>query len=477
MSKFLILINILILIVYSNRILKEEDPNSSVFEINLGDFSEYYNVVGKKGTLVIEESYPYQSELNIIDIEKKTSFKTTISDKYEVNCGLWRQEDRRFLVFCNVDESLPAGEYNLKLNGTSFEYKNYEICLIAKDLTFKKLDANVIDLYADKQSINIEEGKENYDLKFKIVSYNKEKIIFNYENVVDNCRQEKDELICPISKSRLEEIMSPQNFLKYQNLIFVSFLNTKNKIKTFDLIPFIEVKTNIPKKDVFVGITKLLEKVGEHDTVITYETNVTDITKVKSSLGDSLELEFENKEGVKKCECSFRKYENTPLLIVCWVNGQYWLKKIEEEIIIEDSNIKYNFRIQPVEYTEKIIFDSDERGSFISWVYPEILDFTKKDSFIVEYFLEEAKSIKGVTFNEKAKDLDCEDFDKNVKRCTVTKDHFKGQKSDFYFTKHSNHIGGKSISYEAPPIKVILKSKGNYISYYFGFLLFLIILF
>ena len=34
----------------------------------------------------------------------------------------------------------------------------------------------------------------------------------------------------------------------------------------------------IPKKDIYIGITKLVENVAEHDTLIAYKTNVTDIS-------------------------------------------------------------------------------------------------------------------------------------------------------------------------------------------------------
>jgi len=63
-----------------------------------------------------------------------------------------------------------------------------------------------------------------------------------------------------------------------------------------------------------------------------------------------------------------------------------------------------------------------------------------------------------MTFNENAPDLECENINKNWKRCTVPKSHFKGLENGYYFTKHQNHLNGKSISYEAPPVEVILSS-------------------
>ena len=120
-----------------------------------------------------------------------------------------------------------------------------------------------------------------------------------------------------------------------------------------NIIEFQFFNWNSKKDYIYVGITKLLENVGEHDTLIAYETNVIDLSKVRTDL-ESFNLMFESRDEEKKSSCSFRKYENTPLVVVCWVNdGVFWLKEIEEEIILNDINIKYNFRIQTVKNIKK----------------------------------------------------------------------------------------------------------------------------
>ena len=172
---------------------------------------------------------------------------------------------------------------------------------------------------------------------------------------------------------------------------------------------------------------------------------------------EGFSLKFENRDGEKDIDCSFRKYENTALFLVCWgKDGVFWLKEIKEEIILNDINIKYNFRIQPVNNNKKIITDRREEGSFIFYLYPEILDFTKKDILTVDYHIENPDSLKGITLNEDAEDLVCETLGREIKRCKVPKSHFNGKGSGYYFTKHTNHLDGKSFSYEAPPIKIIL---------------------
>ena len=45
-------------------------------------------------------------------------------------------------------------------------------------------------------------------------------------------------------------------------------------------------------------------------------------------------------------------------------------------------------------------------------------------------------------------------------QCTVPKSHFNG-KSGLFFTSHINHLNGRSINYEVPPVKVILPNSNN----------------
>ena len=164
----------------------------------------------------------------------------------------------------------------------------------------------------------------------------------------------------------------------------------------------------------------------------------------------------------EEIKCAFRKYEENPLIMVCWRPDQKsHLNEIDEEIVLNNLNIKYNFRIQPVNNNEMINSDRNVDGSFIFIVNPQVLDFSSQDSLTLEYYSENADCLNGMTFNENAPDLECENINKRLKRCTVPKSHFKGLESGYYFTKHQNHLNGKSISYEVPPVKVILSDPGS----------------
>ena len=65
-----------------------------------------------------------------------------------------------------------------------------------------------------------------------------------------------------------------------------------------------------------------MEKTSETETTIAYKTNVTNFDNVQTEY-KYFELEFNNSDsGTKPWQCSFRKYDDTPLLFVCFVAGK-----------------------------------------------------------------------------------------------------------------------------------------------------------
>ena len=248
----------------------------------------------------------------------------------------------------------------------------------------------------------------------------------------------------------------------------VSCLDNNYKVIRPSLIAEIDVEyTNIQKKSINVLITKLVKNIVESHTFFAYETNVTNIDNIFVPIYDiEFELPFKNNNKDKDCDCFFRKYDNYPLLILCSgdMGYEFWLKEIKQEIFIENQNINYNFIIKPVNISDKI--SKDGTGSEIYSFFPEVLDFTKTGILYVTLYCDGSEDITGITFNEKEKDLVCEDLGsdekgkKYIKKCVVPKSHFNGQKSGEYFIKYQNHLNTKSIAYEVPPIKVILTGSG-----------------
>lgn len=247
------------------------------------------------------------------------------------------------------------------------------------------------------------------------------------------------------------------------------------------LVGYITIIDNTPKKiDVFIGITKLIENISDHESFIYYETNVTNINKLIIS-NDYIRLDFQNESGeTETSSCGLLKHDETPLLIYCSpeLEGTSWLKEITTEKIYDDIFFKYNFRIQPVKNNEKIIYQRDNKNTFVYWNYPKTLNFVENDTLIVDYGPYNPDYFNGITFNPEKGDLSCISWPESV-RCTVSKSHFEGKKNGYYYTKQNNHLNGKSTNYYIDPIKVILydSSKTIYLIYlHYSLLLILILL-
>ena len=301
---------------------------------------------------------------------------------------------------------------------------------------------------------------------------------------LNNCKIENNILKCIIKKDEIIGYHSPS-----KDTSEMYYINKENCTTTsLFLVPPIKIiMKDIHKRDLYVGIKKLLVNIDEYGVPIAYETNITDIPNIYIPDDEKFYLTFINKnsEGIEDeydAKCIFRKYDANPLLILCWLNypGTNWLKEIKEEKLIDDNNILYNFRIQPVKNEDKIDYDEKNFLSIFT-NYPRVLDFTKNDDslFIYLHMVSTDYYSNGLTYNEEAEDLTCEQIERKVKKCEITKEHFKGEKNGFYFIKHTNNNGTKTISYEVPPVKVILdSSKGNIISFslIYSFLLLLILI-
>ena len=272
------------------------------------------------------------------------------------------------------------------------------------------------------------------------------------------CKQENNQLICQIKKLEIEKSLFGNQDTR--SVYYKSDLDNHGHARLPLVGDIIIIDNIIKEKDVFVGITKLIENVAEGHSTLAYETNVTNIDKIIGKI--SLDFEYENQYSFPM-NCVLRKYDNYPLYIVC-VDGKsskMHLKEITKEIIHKTAHIKYNFRIQPVKNEDIIYYSKEDKGSYILWPYPETLDFTRKDTLYVEYSAENEKEsyLKGMTFNQDKGDLSCEIGQNGLLRCIVPKSHF--DKNEFYFIKHNNHLNKKSTIYEIAPIKVILNEKGK----------------
>ena len=110
----------------------------------------------------------------------------------------------------------------------------------------------------------------------------------------------------------------------------------------------------VEKEDIFIGINKWVEDKFGFDQFIKYETYITNIPNFHTGYA-SFSMKFED---VEENYCSFKKYDDALLLLICGIlnhsTNEIYLSEFENEIISDNINIKYNFRIQPLKYSKNL---------------------------------------------------------------------------------------------------------------------------
>ena len=235
------------------------------------------------------------------------------------------------------------------------------------------------------------------------------------------------------------------------------------KIFQFELNFGIVISSNLTKETINVDIKKLLEKDAGMGTFIAYETNVTNIPNIISK---EFKLRFLNRESDSQYEgdkyCNFKKTIGQPLLIICqFQEGEFSLSEIEENIELNDLNVKYNFVVQPVFNNE--IFKINVIGQGFSKSYPNILDFTLNDQISVFYIMDYSESFN-LRINPDSDNLNCEEIEKSIIKCIVPKSHFENKQNGYYYTHNDNHTNKFTQFYESSPFKVILPEDNNKIT-------------
>ena len=426
--------------------------------------------IGFQGILNLVLDYN-DNETNIFDpsdIEEKTSFETTIvvEDKnitsiFNIACKLWKPIDEKLNLICKLRDNLTYGISTFYLNKSSFYYNERKFVITQKKyLSLFQLNESLPFLYSSKQVLNIDEKTETCDLKFKIGEYHNEPLFMQEGEsgliTLNECSVEEKELICKIKKDVIEEfaIHNGQNFEIYYFMLEnkdIIFLNL-NDYSIYDIF----INYNLDKKDIYVEITKLLENNIDFGNYIAYETNVSNITNVDTKKFFMLKLSKGN-----NIECLLKKTEEMPLVMICLINkgGEFSLGEIENQTKVENTNIKYNFIIQPIINSENCTISGN--GSIMLFAIQKVLNFTLYDSITIDLAIIPSFYSKGIRLNPEGNDLECKDIKEFYKRCTVPLIHFKNKTSGYYYTHHINNLNKYIIFYESSPFKIILPKIEN----------------
>ena len=403
------------------------------------------------------------------DIEEKTSFTTRIIYSYSfieyhsTSCRLFKPKKDTLKLLCKITDDIIRGNAAINIENSYTNYKTYSINIYAPShrfsLTFPKIP--IPFLYADEQSIQIEEDKESYELKFKIEEYTNEDL-YLYSNdaylYLNKCTKNEKNLICEVEKEDIEGI------LLYNNQIFdLYYVNSGLGLRRGDLIYNITIKDEIKEKqDINVKITRLLQEYINYRSFIAYETNVKIIPNLFSG-------KFPFQRGKDSSTCYFKKDKDFPMLLLC--NGGFHsegniLGNITNEIVITNCSIKYNFIIQPVNNNENFYVSDRGIDALYSHTYTKVLDFNSDEKFGITYLKKKDEIYRippALRLFPDLDDLDC-DISGHKYNCYVNRSYFENKKSDYYYTYrliNYNDYNVYSIFYEFSPIKVIIPEDNN----------------
>ena len=420
--------------------------------------------IGNKGIIYFLSDYICYEEniFNSSDIEEKSEFKTSITgtdlNNYNVTCKLWMAINDKIRLFCRFDADINFDKATIKLNSATFVFKNYRI-IIKSEMNYSvnliKINTTKIMpfIYNNKQIIDVGNQKDFYEIKFRYLEYNKEKIILSKKNeksyyiLLDECNFENNDIFCKINKNKIEEILS------YSGEIFELKYFDVNVGQLFSFENVLDIKFNynlIQKENIYIEIQNLLDNNIQKNNYITYKTNISNINNI---ISNQFTL---TKNDSTEMSCLLKKTIDQPLYLLCKAEneGKYSLAEIKQEIILDNINIKYNLLIQPG--INNNIFNINGQGGSIIFSFPMILDFYLDDSLFIYFYTKDNEYINEIKLNPDAnEDLICDNIN-NMKKCLVPKNHFDEKNNKYYYIYYKNIFNNFIKFYELSPIEVIL---------------------
>ena len=434
-------------------------PEMKSIELSIGEENNFIQYLSGANSIIYFVTN-YKDTLDIIDSSEisKLSFNVKFTDNLNdkiinSSCYLWKPLKENIRLICKLNDKFDNGEQIISFYDTSIKYGDYFLFLYKnyQNLKINSLNTNISFLYSDIQEINIDDNIDTYKLVFKKEIYNNEKLILsdgNLKNIYLDCNNDVTEVICNLKKNELIKILSLN-----EEKFFISQLINSEGILSINSILEINIKyDNAKKKEINLEITKLLTPFVDLNNYIIYETNIIDIPPITTDVFDLKS----NRNDITKCffkKNSDNKTDKLLLFCLATTPGKNSLGSIDE-MTLNNINILYDFKIKQSQNDDYCTISNEIKSKIFS-IYPEEIDFNKKDSFIITYRTENPQLLKGIKLNnESSTELVCSNKI-GIKECTITQSHFT--KSGNYYTYYDNSFGYQSISYEIPTIKVTLK--------------------
>ena len=300
----------------------------------------------------------------------------------------------------------------------------------------KKLNSVISFLYSDPQTIDLDQEVESYDLKFKYDLYNKD-VLYMYSNrnyiPVDNCAIEGNELICKIPKEIIEANLMKKGSFKLAALNDIEGSLSLNQV--LDII--ITYNDTRKKQDVTVIVNYPYERSTRKGQAFAYKTN---IYSTDNFISDRFNMTFANdySNETQQQSCYLKKTEDqdkwSNVILLCTINeeGNYLL--IGQNIALNDSHYKYNFKIQKLEdnYYIKVY----GQGSQVLFTYPHKKNLTLEDFAYFKYIMDSPESTGDIIISQDGnvqEVLNCINKE-NAKICSINISYFHGKPNGYYYT-------------------------------------------
>ena len=133
--------------------------------------------------------------------------------------------------------------------------------------------------------------------------------------------------------------------------------------------------------------------------------------------------------------------------------GDYKIEQIEGFI---ENKIHWNYNfIFKTQIINETIHSYEPASANIIHSYPEILDFTKEESLVIYFFTTKANRFNHIKINKDGEDLECQDIE-DIKKCIVTRNHFKDKKNGYYFIHYKNNANKYIPIYDSFGIDIVV---------------------
>ena len=208
------------IIFYESSPLEVILPGNEIF-ISINKENNKDKIILKRRNAVFALVTDYNNkEKKIFDSNVNITFPAIFiykryDEEYFADCRLWVPKEDNLRIICKSDNYFDYSD--IYLNDTVIFYKDYRINIEQKESIEFELcyDDYIPFLYSDRQTLNINNNVDLYELKFNIEEYYNEPLyIYGSNNnyvILDICEKKDKELICKISKEKIEEILVFKN--------------------------------------------------------------------------------------------------------------------------------------------------------------------------------------------------------------------------------------------------------------------------